>query len=235
MKPQRIAAAFAALFFASTLSAQSPIVYSPAVLPMADGQLLTLQSGVVAVESAPGVVLSIQPDCTIETRPVTAINIWEQASRVGSSLLRYDGAGCLRFIFLQELTPPKPPAQPAPVESPFHVDPGPLTIDRVKQVINATGTEFLPLLQAYPTNDAANAAAEEFLRRVIWHLHLAGYDAARQKNPSGAISLDKFCVRIDGAWQAVDLGSLGYAGHAEVLVFQLISGAQPVDDAGLAD
>lgn len=188
--------------------------------------------GAVVVSPSPGVVLSLQPNGSIETRPATAIAAWELATRVGPSLLRYDGAGTPRFLFVQELGSPK---TTEPVESQFHVGPGSLTIDRVKQIVLATGAEFPGLLEAFPSNDRADAAAEEFLRRVIWHLQHAGYQAARQRNPSGVISLDKFCVLVDGSWQAVDLGSLGYAGVAERLIFQTISGAQPVDDPGIPD
>jgi len=49
------------------------------------------------------------------------------------------------------------------------------------------------------------AAAAELLRRAIWHLHLAGYQSGRQRNPSGAISNDKLTIAIDGAWRAYDI------------------------------
>ena len=37
---------------------------------------------------------------------------------------------------------------------------------------------------------------------MIWHLHLAGFQAGRQRNPSGAISIDKLTIvhqrRVEG-------------------------------------
>jgi hypothetical protein len=49
------------------------------------------------------------------------------------------------------------------------------------------------------------ALAEQLLLRTIWHLHLAGYEAGRQRNPSGAISVDKLTVLANGSWMAVDI------------------------------
>jgi hypothetical protein len=37
-------------------------------------------SGLIAVEVSPGVVLSIQKDGTLETRPITQVGAWESGS-----------------------------------------------------------------------------------------------------------------------------------------------------------
>ena len=76
---------------------------------------------------------------------------------------------------------------------------------RAEQVVNATASEFAGLTAARGSEAEAQAAATELLRRVIWHLRHAGFDAGRQKNPSGAISGDKLTMFADGAWHAVDI------------------------------
>ncbi len=86
------------------------------------------------------------------------------------------------------------------------------------------------------TDAASTSAAEEFLLRVIWHLYLAGFqEVARQKNPSGVISGDKFCVKIDDQWRCFDCLSIGFANVAPILRFTEIDGPNPVLDAGIPD
>jgi hypothetical protein len=67
-------------------------------------------------------------------------------------------------------------------------------------VVFATAQEFPQLLQVFRTEDDASAAATEFLRRTIWHLQLAGYQAGRQKTSSGQISRNNLTIFIDGSW-----------------------------------
>jgi hypothetical protein len=107
--------------------------------------------------------------------------------------------------------PPPPPEAPTPppldpeTPNPYHVGPGPLTESRAYQVAQNTAAEF-------PYNTAPHydvglkvALTEQLLLRTIWHLHLAGYEAGRQRNPSGAISVDKLTVLINGSWMAYDI------------------------------
>lgn len=224
----------ALLLCASNLSAQSPVLFSTVPLPLVEGTLVTLPNGQLALASAPGTYISVQPDGRIETR--TEANAWEFASRAGDSVLRFDGAGTARYLFVVGLPSSKPPDRPDPPKpSGHHVGPGPLSADRARQVVMATAGEFPALTKVFDSDEAALSAATELLRRVVWHLQLAGFQAARQRNPSGLISGDKLCIVIDGNWQAYDISSLGYAGRATTMQFQTIGGAQPVADAGLQD
>lgn len=108
-----------------------------------------------------------------------------------------------------EPPPPPPPPPPSPPDpntpNPFHVADGPSTESRAYQVVTNTAAEF-PYNTA-PHHDVGlkTALAEELLLRTIWHLHLAGYQAGRQRNPSGAISIDKLTVLINGSWMAYDI------------------------------
>ena len=78
--------------------------------------------------------------------------------------------------------------------NPYHVAAGPLDAAQAERVVRSTGNEFAHLTTPRGTSDEAIGAAEELLLRVIWHLQLAGFEAARQRNPSGAISNDKLNV-----------------------------------------
>ena len=118
-----------------------------------------------------------------------------------------------------------------------HLGPGPLTADRARQVVFGTASEFPGLLAVFSTDAEAVAAADQLLLRTIWHLQLAGYQAARQRNPSGLISSDKMNIFIDGAWQLYDIFSLGYAGRATYVQFFKMDagGASPVPSGGIPD
>jgi hypothetical protein len=101
---------------------------------------------------------------------------------------------------------PEPPPPPEPSgPSPFHVPPGPATESRAVQVVNNTAAEF-PYNTA-PHHDVGLKIhlTEELLLRTIWHLQLAGFEAGRQRNPSGAISIDKLTILLNGSWMAVDI------------------------------
>jgi len=165
----------------------------------------------------------------------------------------YSGTTCLGPVSgedtLRRPTTPQPPTQPPsqppsqpptqpppPAENPHHVGPGPLSLARTEQVINATADEFPQLITARPTEGEAQAAATELLRRIIWHLRRAGYQAGRQKNPSGAISGDKLTVFADGAWRAIDVFyDYGTPGVPVWVIFWEVFPASPLTDEGIAD
>jgi hypothetical protein len=77
-------------------------------------------------------------------------------------------------------------------------------------IIEGTGAEFPYTLAVFQDQEDAELAAEELLLRIIWHLKLAGFDAARQRNPSGAISRDKLNVFIRQTWRTYDIFRLGF-------------------------
>lgn len=95
-----------------------------------------------------------------------------------------------------------------------HLPAGPPTKDRAEQIVFGTGNEYPGLLAVFPTDSQAESAAEQLMLRTIWHLQLAGFQAGRQKNPSGTISKDKLTIFIDGGWHAYDIYTLGFAGQA---------------------
>ena len=64
---------------------------------------------------------------------------------------------------------------------------------------------------------------------MIWHLRLAGFQANRQRNPSGLISNDKLTINI-GGWHVYDVMSLGYAGVAGRVTFNEVPLPDPVPD-----
>jgi hypothetical protein len=75
-----------------------------------------------------------------------------------------------------------------------------------------TGNEFPSLVKAN-----TDAAGEQLMLRMIWHLKLAGFTAGRQKNPSGAISPDKLTVILtDGAQHVYDVFSTTPTGPGDV-------------------
>jgi hypothetical protein len=101
-----------------------------------------------------------------------------------------------------------------PANQNCHIGAGPATVDRAGQAVYGCGDEFPQLLGVFGSEDEAVAAAEQLLLRTIWHLKLAGFDVARQRNPSGLISKDKFNIRIDGVYHVYDIYALGFAGQA---------------------
>ena len=140
---------------------------------------------------------------------------------------------------------PDSPQAPSPSPSPApgtgsggqngHIGAGPLTEDRARLATTGTFNEFPNLHAVFGSEGAAVGAADQLLRRTIWHLKLAGFEAARQKNPSGAISSDKMCVKIGGVWRVFDIYSLGVAGRATTVHWLEITGANPQADAGIPD
>lgn len=100
----------------------------------------------------------------------------------------------------------------------------------------ATSEEFAYLKAARATEAQAVAAAAELLRRTIWHLHLAGYQSGRQRNPSGALSNDKLTIAIDGAWRAYDIFmDYGSPGVEMRVIFLEVFPANAVTDSGIPD
>jgi hypothetical protein len=116
------------------------------------------------------------------------------------------------------------------------VAPGPLTFAQAEQVIRATGREFPHLTAAPPTESEGIARAEELLLRSVWHLRLAGFDAGRQRNPSGAISNDKLTIFIEGGWHAFDIFyDLGRPGVPITVIFLEVFPAGPLSYPGIPD
>jgi len=160
--------------------------------------------------------------------------------------LQYSGTTCLGPVQGEETLrrpepaaeppPPPPPAPPPPSGNPNHVGDGPLTAARAEQVVNATGNEHAGLRAPRSSDSAAVAASEELLLRIIWHLQLAGYQAGRQKNPSGAVSNDKLTIFHDGGWHAYDVFfDYGRAGVETRVIFLEVFPANPQENSGIPD
>jgi hypothetical protein len=116
-----------------------------------------------------------------------------------------------------------------------HIEPGPATSDRARRVVFGTADEFTHLRAVFSSDGEAVAAAEELLRRTIWHLQLAGFEAGRQRNPSSAISNDKLTMFADGRWRVYDVYSLGFRGRATTVVFIEVPRMNHVPDGGIPD
>ncbi len=84
--------------------AQTDVLFWPQPVPLVTGRLEAWPGNLVSLESTPGTYVSVQPDGRLETR--TAVHAWELATRIGPSILRFDGAGTPRYLFLAERTPP---------------------------------------------------------------------------------------------------------------------------------
>lgn len=150
------------------------------------------------------------------------------------------GSETLRRPALPGAPVPTAPSSPEPPplgnSGSYHVGDGPLTADRAWQVLEATAAEYPHLAGAHPTGDQAVAAAQELLLRYIWHLQLAGFQAGRQRNPSGAISGDKLTIFLDGQWKAFDIFfDVGAANRPAELIFWEVFPADHVPDGGLPD
>ncbi len=102
---------------------------------------------------------------------------------------------------------------------------------RAEQVVVGTGKEF-PGITA---QGASDAAAQQLMLRMIWHLRLAGFQAGRQKNPSGAISGDKLTVFADGTWHAYDVVSTRHDGSPLDVHFDEVGSPVHVPDTGIPD
>lgn len=113
---------------------------------------------------------------------------------------------------------------------------GLLSAVRAGQIVCGTAHEFPALLNATATIEQRDDNAEELIRRMIWHLRNAGFDAGRQQNPSGAVSKDKLCVVVDGVTRAYDVfvGKNNPAAAMSTAMSEL-SFVQLIDDAGIPD
>jgi hypothetical protein len=160
-------------------------------------------------------------------------------------LVDYSGSTCLGPVEGTEtlrrptsVFPPAPssPSQESPTSNPYHVGPGPASYERAIDVLEGVEAEFPHLIGAYPTEDQAISAGEQFMLRFIWHLHQAGYNAGRQRNPSGAISRDKMTLYLDGRWRAFDvLFDFGVAHRPAQVIFLEVEPADHVPDGGIPD
>jgi hypothetical protein len=117
----------------------------------------------------------------------------------------------------------------------LHVSPGGLTEDKARQVTMATADEFPCHLATFGSEGEALDNAEALLRRIIWHLEKYGFQADRQRNPSGLISKDKLTVNISGSWRAFDIFTLGYAGVATRMTWGEVFPADHIADSGIPD
>jgi hypothetical protein len=145
-----------------------------------------------------------------------------------------DGQHTSPWTQTQNFITPSPTAPPPP-PSGGHVTPGPLTAQQASNIVYATAKEFPHLTAVFGSEAEAVNAAEELLLRTIWHLQHAGFQAGRQRNPSGAISNDKLTIVIDGAWHSYDVYSLGYAGRATTVQFIEVWPADPLPSSGIQD
>ena len=95
---------------------------------------------------------------------------------------------------------------------------------------------LMGLIAARGSESEAVDAAVELLRRTVWHLRRAGFEAGRQQNPSGAVSGDKLTVFADGGWHAVDIFyDYGAPGVPIKVIFKEVFPASPVGDEGIPD
>lgn len=104
-----------------------------------------------------------------------------------------------------------------------------------EDIVRGTANEYPCLTAVFNTEGEALDAAEQLLRRMIWHLQLAGFGSARQKNPSGLISKDKLNINIAGKWHTYDVFRLGYAHVASSVTFNEVTPPNPQTDGGIPD
>jgi hypothetical protein len=131
---------------------------------------------------------------------------------------------------------PDPDPPPSGGGNPYHVPPGDLSYARAQEVVFATSNEFSGLRAPRGSESEARGAAQELLLRIIWHLHLIGFDAGRQKNPSGAISDDKLTIYINGSWRAFDVFiDLGATNQWLEPAFTEVGGADYQPNGGIPD
>jgi hypothetical protein len=249
---------------ASSCSGFSWQVTSQTATSLAGTFTATCANGISATGSASGqingsdVPYTVSGTATVPGIPACPFTLSGTARIVDSDTLRipYAGSTCLGPLQGEEtLRRPSPPAPapepapapqpapepapappPAPAGNPYHVGAGPQSMARAEQVVFATADEYPHLVAAFPTSNESIAAAEQLLLRMIWHLQLAGFDAARQKNPSGAISNDKLNVFADGRWRVVDVFyDYGAAGRPTKVIFFEIEGSNPVPNGGIPD
>ncbi len=225
----------------------------------------TCANGISATGTASGTIsgtnvpYTVTGNGTVPGFPSCPFSLSGTAVIVDSDTLRipYSGTTCLGPVSGEETlrrpttpqtptqpptappTPPptQPPSNPAPpAENSHHIGSGPLAMWRAEQVVNATADEFPGLIAARGSESEAVDAAVELLRRTVWHLRRAGFEAGRQQNPSGAVSGDKLTVFADGGWHAVDIFyDYGAPGVPIKVIFKEVFPASPVGDEGIPD
>ncbi len=157
--------------------------------------------------------------------------------------VNYSGSTCLGPVSGSEtlrrpnsLFPPSSPNNPSPSNNPFHLGPGPQTRDRAMEILEGVDAEYPHLARAHSTEQQAIAAGEELQLRFIWHLKQAGFNAGRQRNPSGAISNDKMTVFLEGRWKAYDiLYDFGVANRPAKVIFLEVTPADHIPHDGISD
>lgn len=112
---------------------------------------------------------------------------------------------------------------------------GALDVGLAEDIVRGTANEYPCLTATFNTEDEALSAAEQLLRRMIWHLQQAGFGSARQKNPSGLISKDKLNINIGGRWHTYDVFRLGYAHVPSSVTFNEVTPPNPQTDGGIPD
>lgn len=109
------------------------------------------------------------------------------------------------------------------------------TAFRAGLIIGGTAHEWAALVAIAPDQATRDANQLQLLLRTIWHLRLDGYQAGRQRNPSGILSTDKLTVVEDGGFlRAFDCYTGVYTAPMTVQGLQ-VSPANFVDDPGIAD
>jgi hypothetical protein len=227
------------------------------------GQFYAICAGVLLVQGQSAgqlngagteVTLHLAGSATVEKVIACPFDVNGTGFIEGSDAIRihYEGTTCLGPVHGDEMlrrpapnTPPPPPPAPPepeppaptppPADNPYHVKPGPLTVDLASQVPFAVVREYPYLNRTPGSDDEGTQLSEELVLRSIWHLKLLGFDAGRQRNPSGAISNDKLTILINGQWRAFDIASMGYAGHPMQVIFLEIGSPNPIGYPGLPD
>ena len=106
---------------------------------------------------------------------------------------------------------------------------------RAGKIIGGTANEWAALVAIAPDQATRDSNQLQLLLRTIWHLRLDGYQAGRQRNPSGILSTDKLTVVEDGGFlRAFDCYTGVYTAPMTVQAIQ-VSPANFVDDPGIAD
>ena len=206
----------------------------------ASGQLVsgTVPITVTGTASMPGI-----PSCSFTLNGTGTIEDNNNTLRIP-----FTGTTCLgpvqgtevlrRKVTAPQAPDPVPAPSPSPAPgNPQHIGPGSLSEERANDVVQATAREFAHLLRVFPTTDETIGATDELLLRTVWHLRQAGFNAARQRNPSGAISSDKLTIHLNGVWRSYDLYSIGWAGFATTVHPYIYEVFPPnaVADSGIPD
>src|SRR5436190_17784811 len=108
---------------------------------------------------------------------------------------------------------PVPPAE-GPLPPSTH---GPLTEANAKMVLQNVASWMPTALAVYDRTELAIDYATQLLIRYLNALRDLGFEAFRQRNPSGQISGDKINIKVDGEWRLFDVFSLGFGYDAGVV------------------